>query len=225
MKRLATVGGVIAVLSCPLSAGVIDPSLEVVLEKADPNESISTLVYLREQVDAALITRELDAHRARLAERHEMVVRALQETALDTQGEVIAQLAALRAAGRIDDFQTFWVANAIRVDATPAEIVALAARDDVGVVYPNFEIESVRPVAMGDDGGGGPAAGGSPEPGIEAVRAPEVWELGFTGEGVLVSTLDTGVDGSHPALASRWRGLDPLYQGNPGWAFFDPVTN
>ena len=66
---------------------------------------------------------------------------------------------------------------------------------------------------------------GGVEPGVEAVRAPEVWDLGITGDGALVATLDTGVDGSHPALASRWRGLDPAYAGNPGWAFFDPVTN
>ena len=42
---------------------------------------------------------------------------------------------------------------------------------------------------------------------------------------MLVATLDTGVDGNHPALASRWRGVaDPRYAGHPEWAFFDPVT-
>ena len=52
-----------------------------------------------------------------------------------------------------------------------------------------------------------------------------MWDLGITGEGALVATLDTGVDGNHPALASRWRGLNPLYAANPEWAWFDPVTN
>jgi bacillopeptidase F len=63
------------------------------------------------------------------------------------------------------------------------------------------------------------------EPGVVAVRAPEVWGMGITGEGVLVATLDTGVEGSHPALASRWRGNDPAYAGNPEWAWFDPVSS
>lgn len=36
--------------------------------------------------------------------------------------------------------------------------------------------------------------------GIEALRVPELWKKGISGEGVLVGHLDTGVDGKHPAL-------------------------
>ena len=37
--------------------------------------------------------------------------------------------------------------------------------------------------------------------------------------------MDTGADGNHESLASRWRGLDPAYAGNPQWAFDDPYSN
>jgi bacillopeptidase F len=44
-------------------------------------------------------------------------------------------------------------------------------------------------------------------PGIINVGARRVWnELGITGVGALVANMDTGVDGVHPALSSRWRG-------------------
>ncbi|MBD3170427.1 MAG: S8 family serine peptidase, partial [candidate division Zixibacteria bacterium] len=43
--------------------------------------------------------------------------------------------------------------------------------------------------------------------------------------GILVSSLDTGVDGNHPAVFDRWRGHDPRYQDHPEWAFHDPITN
>jgi subtilisin family serine protease len=36
--------------------------------------------------------------------------------------------------------------------------------------------------------------------GLKAMRIPELWELGYTGKGILVGHLDTGVDGKHPAL-------------------------
>jgi subtilisin len=36
--------------------------------------------------------------------------------------------------------------------------------------------------------------------GLTALKAPDLWDKGFTGQGVLVGHLDTGVDGTHPAL-------------------------
>ncbi len=36
--------------------------------------------------------------------------------------------------------------------------------------------------------------------GLQALKAPELWAKGFTGKGILVGHLDTGVDGKHPAL-------------------------
>ncbi len=42
---------------------------------------------------------------------------------------------------------------------------------------------------------------------LEKVNAPKTWgEYGYTGKGVVVGVMDSGVDGGHPALASRWRG-------------------
>ena len=52
-----------------------------------------------------------------------------------------------------------------------------------------------------------------------------MWALGFDGTGVLVANIDTGVDGAHAALASRWRGAaDPRYADNPEWAWLDPYA-
>jgi len=36
--------------------------------------------------------------------------------------------------------------------------------------------------------------------GIKALGVPELWDAGYTGKGVLVGHLDTGVDGGHPVL-------------------------
>lgn len=58
------------------------------------------------------------------------------------------------------------------------------------------------------------SASSTPEWNLTAVNAPDLWSLGFTGAGVVVAGLDTGVDGDHPDLAAQYRG------GANSW--FDP---
>ena len=47
---------------------------------------------------------------------------------------------------------------------------------------------------------------GPPEWNLTAIGAPALWNLGYTGQGVVVASVDTGVDVSHPDLGPRWRG-------------------
>ena len=184
--------------------GVVDPALDAVLREADPNEIVSVLVFHVDQVDLTALSAQLDTERASRRKRHEVVIRALQETAAFSGAPLRAHLGALQQAGRIERFNTFWIANIARMDAPPAEIVALSARADVDRVYLNYAVAAVLPVA-GD--AGGVVAHGGVEPGVEAVRAPDVWALGIDGAGTVVATIDFGVDGNHAALADRWRGV------------------
>ncbi|WP_148676511.1 hypothetical protein [Thermosphaera aggregans] len=44
--------------------------------------------------------------------------------------------------------------------------------------------------------------------GIFKIRANEAWSLGYTGEGVRIAVLDTGVDITHPLQIS----VNPMFQ-------------
>lgn len=235
MKRVvAFVAAAVFAVGAPAFAGELDSDLKVAMSSAGERETISVLVYMADQADLKTLDAALKRGKATLRDRHELVVTALQARAAQTQAGVVDQLEALQAAGDVESFQSFWISNLFRVDATPAAIETLAARDDVSIMYYNYEIELVAPVrgkaasvkSAEPTSPNGTAASRAPEPGLVAVRAPEVWAQGFTGAGVLVATLDTGVDGNHEALANRWRGVaDPRYAGNPDWAWFDPVTS
>ncbi|MBD3233559.1 MAG: S8 family serine peptidase [candidate division Zixibacteria bacterium] len=224
MKKLSILLAFAILLTAVNSqAGEIDSGLENILNSTPADQTVSVLVYLTDQVDLSAITDQMDARKATLKERHEVVVRSLQDIALNSQGAIIDYLENMRSSGKIEDFHTYWVANCIRVDATKNEIGKIAARPDVEKVYFNYEIELIEPAEVGETDSGGSR---SVEIGLEAVRAPEVWELGFDGAGVLVSNMDTGVDGDHPALADRWAGVaDPRYDGHPEWAWYDPYNN
>ena len=226
MKRTVAIMGVVAlaaVAAGPAFAGGVDPGLLDLLDMTPADQSVSTLVYLSDRVDLVALNARLDRILADRQLRHKVVVESLQEKAEFTQVELMAYLESREQAGAIESFDAYWIANLIRVDAIPVEILAIAQRDDVEIIYFNIGIEGVKPIDA--DESVDPGGLDEPEPGIQLIQADRVWnELGITGDGVLVANIDTGVDGHHPALADRWRGLDPRYAGHPEWAWYDPYA-
>ncbi|MFW9769954.1 MAG: PKD domain-containing protein, partial [Candidatus Thorarchaeota archaeon] len=206
-------------LTGPASSAEIDMNLSDIFEATPSNQPVSVLIFLEDRVDLDRMASQLDRPDVTFHMRHTTVMSALREKAASTQGNLIGYLNGLRASGDIEDFQTFWLVNAIEAKLTARQVDIIARRPDVAKIYYNYGIELIEPVDM-TTGGDATAA---VENGVSVVRAPEAWALGYTGAGILVSNIDTGVEGDHPALASRWAGVaDSRYAGHPEWAWHDP---
>jgi len=201
----------------PASGGEIHPALRDQLERAQPSEMVSAIFVLEQQTDLASLDTSLKARRATRQDRHREVILALQQTAQEHQAALLQDLAARQSSGDVVGFTPYWIANLVVVHGRRQAIEELAARNDVSMAEVNFTASLIEPVrrgpGAGDGDGGGPRGIGL-TPGVRACRANEVWhELGIWGDGALVANLDTGVDGNHPALNTRWRG----YQGAQPW--------
>ena len=62
------------------------------------------------------------------------------------------------------------------------------------------------------------------EPGIEAINIRPLWEMGYTGKGLMVFNYDTGVWPSHPAFKNRF--FANHYPMNQCWdGYFSDVPN
>ncbi len=100
--------------------------------------------------------------------------------------------------------RSFWVANALTLRASSELIAELAGRADVG------RIESDAPLAGIDDPitaeFSAASTNATVEWGISNIRAPQVWALGFKGQGIVVADQDTGFQWNHPAVLSQYRG-------------------
>jgi subtilisin family serine protease len=44
------------------------------------------------------------------------------------------------------------------------------------------------------------------EPGLKAVNAHKLWEMGYTGKNILFLSMDTGVFPQHPAISDNFAG-------------------
>ncbi|MEC8386296.1 MAG: S8 family serine peptidase, partial [Planctomycetota bacterium] len=217
----------ISMTAIPAFAGTIDPALQVELE-ARPYALHNVLVSMVEQVDLVALESRFNAERAPLAIRHQETIESLQGLASFSQASLLQDLSAMTAdtaprMRQVAAIESYWLRNLVRVEATSDVIFEIAARSDVLDVHLNAPIELVQPFE-GEPDNGSMGLGGV-EPGVAEIQAPAAWAMGYDGTGALVAIVDTGADGNHESLASRWRGLDPAYAGNPQWAFDDPFQD
>ena len=143
--------------------------------------------------------------------RGQAVVDGLQQTARNSQAGVVSLLTA-----RGIKFDSYWIANTVKVSGAKSLMRQVAARREVERVVPDrtFDLPQPSPAAELD--------AGVVEWNIDAVNAPDVWDgLSVTGQGIVVANLDTGVQFDHPALVNQYRGnLGGTFDHNYNW--YDP---
>ncbi|HOV85325.1 MAG TPA: S8 family serine peptidase [Syntrophobacteraceae bacterium] len=187
LLALITLGLLFASDSGAYPAG-IHPDLESILAGKGDRDELSVIVTLAQTVD-------LDPSGAvpRKALRGAMI-RALKRFAASSQ----APLKAFLSREGVVAVESLWLINGLAVKARPDVIRKLAQLPGVSQVLPDriIPLFDTSPVI-------GPMA---QEWNLSAVEAPRVWRLGFRGQGVVVANMDTGADGNHPDLKSRWRG-------------------
>jgi len=225
--RAAILTIVVLALAGTAWAGSIAPALETQLQSLRGEDEVKVLVVLADQADIVSLNQQLRGSRATRQLRHETVLGELQDAARRSQGALTDYLDARIADGAVRGYTPHWLINAIVVVGTADAIRDLALRDDVELIEPDLQVELIEPFVDEKPEPAGGYRGIGITPGVEAVNAHRVWrELGFDGSGVVVGSMDTGVDGNHPALASRWRGLiadpsecwlDNSGQGNPNF--------
>lgn len=201
---------IIVALICAagLQAAELAPGLESALRQAPATEPFSVIVKLCNPRNIQALDWELHARRAPLAERHRVIIEALHANAAETQGPVLDRLDQMQREGRIEGYTAYWIENLIVVLGASEAILDLADDPAVESVGPNFSVELIEPVPRGPRRDHRESLDShTTTRGQRAIGATRVnSELGITGAGTLIAGVDTGVEGTHPALSSRWRG-------------------
>jgi subtilisin family serine protease len=201
--------------------GMLSTELEDRLEAADSLEFVSVLLFLSDQVLATDLTAAFKARSFTRQATHKLAIEKLQQHAEYSQQGVRALLAEGAFSGEVVYFESYWIANAIRVDAIPTFIKSLSSRSDVEIIIENLPPEALwapRP----DDATEliTATAGQGLSAGLVAIGADLLWQDEITGEGTLVGSMDSGVDGMHPGLSESYRGNNG-YSAHESW--YDPV--
>ena len=190
----------------------ISPYLfERIQKSLEDGSRVNAMVFLEDQVDIEELDRQLTAEKATADERAYTVITTLQEKAKSTQIELLNFLAS-KDTSEVFSFDSYWISNFVSIEAMPGILIELSKREDVG--FMDFDYQSIKDPTF-DERSAPRSLTNSSEPGLRVVNAHKLWALGYSGNGRLVMNIDTGVDGNHPALSSRWRGTHVPY--NQAW--------
>jgi subtilisin family serine protease len=102
------------------------------------------------------------------------------------------------------EHRPFWIENMIWVRGNLSAIQSLAQRPETAriVANPAVRVPDLLSTSKLVN------EANSVEWNISQVHAPDVWALGYTGQGVVVAGQDTGYQWNHPALINHYRGWD-----------------
>ena len=195
----------LALAATPVPAGAqVDASGSVLKVAPEIREKIRTggpqrlVIRMTEQADlsgAALLTSKIDKGR--------FVYQAVREVADRTQPAVCRKLVQMGMS-----CTPFYVANIVIADAAPGTSIGsdaiekLAARPDIARISSDEQVtiddlKEISPTMAPPTG---------PVWNILWIHAPEVWNTGFRGQGIVYANIDTGVRWTHEALKGNYRG-------------------
>ena len=119
---------------------------------------------------------------------------------VDLEGRQVGDLVAFNRANLAEKF---WISNTILVRSGSTELVREAVQQaGVETIRAPQTYQMPEPTIGIDE-----QQIGAVEWGIDRIQADDVWStFGVRGEGIVVGSIDTGVNFQHPALAAQYRG-------------------
>ena len=185
------------------SQNTIDPVLqEVMNQKSD--ELISVNIIFKAQIDTESLQEKVTRVTDKKIKRG-ILVDELKHFSEKEQSDVMSILQAEKSNNCVSDITSHWLSNAISCKASRNVIYLLSRHNDIELigydemkymVYDNVTedvVEDNRDFDMTDN--------------ITMVNADKVWNMGYTGKGVVVAVLDSGVNYNHIDLADHlWDG-------------------
>ena len=189
LARMSILCGALSVLpsTTALHAQQVSPQLQAVLQNTAHDEKVPVIITFTDRVDIS----RFSGHSKRL--RRQLISESLRTRALRTR-KPLRKFLRDRGATR---FKSLWLVNALAVEM-PARLADRVARLP-GIAKVSLDYTLQLPPAEYNDT---PAVQWN----LEMIGAPALWDIGLTGQGVVVATMDSGVDIDHPDLKDNWRG-------------------
>lgn len=181
------------------NVSVIEPELMKVLEQKD-NEMIRINIVLNSQIDARSLKNDTRGFNNAETKR-QFVVQELKNFAENSQRDIITILEEGEKSSAVKDIVSHWISNTITCSVSKDYIYLLSNHPDISIIGGNesqFLLWDEKSESIDIQRG--------PSKIIGHVKANKVWDLGYTGKGVTVAILDTGINIHTDIVNNLWDG-------------------
>ncbi len=184
-----------------ISAQQVSLRLYEELRSKSDNDIIQIVALLDDQANLD----DIYESKMHVDDKARATINRLQEKAGKTHQSIIELLDYGKKLGDVSSYEAFWVVNMFMVQAKKSYLEGIILNNsEFSFLDLDVELDLDEPIV--EENPADIEAVGAPEPGLRIINAHRMWELGFTGEGSIVMTSDTGADMTHPALSRSWRG-------------------
>jgi len=136
-------------------------------------------------------------------EKREYVISNLKELSANSQVGLISQLNELATTSKVRKINPLWIANIVNCEMTKRAIEILSARGDIeSIDYDDEKNILLSPIINHDSSENLNKTRNNREItwNVTKVNADDVWNMGYSGSGVVVAMLYTGVNYNHTDL-------------------------
>ena len=172
---------------------VIDPELYTLMNSKSGGK-INVNIILKEKIDANQFNVR-KSFGSRDAQRT-YIMEELKAQTEKSQADLLKTLKANERSVQVTDIKCHWITNMINCNATPDAILKIAEHPDVEAVFYNKLQKLILDTKVENT----VQTRASNAVNVTQVNAPQVWNLGITGKGVVVAVIDSGVNTSHVDL-------------------------
>lgn len=178
------------------------------------NEKVTFLVKFKDTANLKDVVEksEMKLEKAMLSEstktveKRKAVIEELKDTSETSQRNVVKYLQRAVERGKAIDIQPLYIVNGLAVTATLDVAKKISSFEEVEELIPNKRHQ----LLLNDSKENilASISNENIEPNITKLKAPNVWEKGIDGSGVVVAVIDSGVAWQHPALKEKYRGFN-----------------